>query len=72
MMIVLAWAPAATSLVLGVVFLSYGEAGPAVKILGTVVFFAALYLQFFSPLPLLGLLVQVGLALCLALWRRMN
>jgi hypothetical protein len=69
---VLAWVPVGTSLILGMMYLHLGEARPALKFLGTVVFVAALYLQFFSSHTLAGLLLQVGLALCLAMWQRVS
>jgi hypothetical protein len=68
----LAWVPVGTSLVLGVIYLAVGDASSVVKITGTVIFLVAVYLQFFSPYVLVGLLVQTGLALCLEFWRRMN
>ena len=64
--------PVFTSLILGVIYLFLGRAGPALKIGGAIVFVAALYLQFFSSHTLVGLLVQVGLALCLAFWQRVS
>ena len=64
--------PAATSLILGLMYLYLGEAGPALKVSGTVIFIAASYLQFFSSHTLAGLLLQVGLALCLAMWHRVS
>ena len=72
MMIFLAWVPAGTSLILGVVYLFVGEARPILKVLGVVVFCGAVYLQFFSRHSLLGLLLQIALALHLALWRRIS
>jgi hypothetical protein len=71
-MCLLVWVPAATSLILGVVYLFFGDAKPAFKFLGVVVFFGALYLQFFSRHSLIGLLLQIALALYLAVWRQMN
>ena len=68
----LAWVPAGTSLILGVIYLYLGEASPALKMVGTAIFIAALYLQFFSSHTLFGLLFQVGLALCLAMWHRVS
>jgi hypothetical protein len=68
----LAWVPLGTSLTLGVMYLYLGEASPALKLLGSVIFVAAAYLQFFSSHTLLGLLFQVGLALCLAMWHRVS
>lgn len=68
----LVWAPAATSLILGVVYLFLGDARSAFKILGVFVFLAAVYFQFFSRYVLVGLLLQIALALYLALWHRMG
>jgi hypothetical protein len=64
--------PATVSLVLGIVYLMMGTAGPVAKCLGAAVFLVAVYLQFFSRWPLAGLLMQIGLALCLELWRRLG
>jgi hypothetical protein len=64
--------PVTTSLIFGVMYLYLGEAGSALKIVGTVIFVAAVYLQFFSSHTLFGLLFQVGLALCLAMWHRVS
>jgi hypothetical protein len=64
--------PAAASLVLGVVYLFFGDARPAFKVVGVLVFLVAVYLQFVSAHSLLGLLLQVALALCLALWLRLR
>jgi hypothetical protein len=72
MLPLLVWLPAATSLILGFVYLYWGDAPPVVKLLGVVVFLVAVYLQFFSPYSLFGLLLQIVLALLLALWRRMS
>ena len=68
----LGWVPVITSAALGLVFLRWGEAGPALKILGVLMFAAAVYLQFFSRHALVGLLLQTALALLLAMWRRMD
>jgi hypothetical protein len=70
MLPLLALIPVGTSLILGVVFLFLGEARPGVKGLGTIVFFIAVYLQFFSTFSLPGMLLQIVLALCLAWWRQ--
>jgi hypothetical protein len=72
MLFILAWIPVATSLVLGVVYLYQGEARPAFKVLGVALFGAAVYLQFFSRHSLVGLVLQVVLAVGLALWWRMG
>ena len=68
----LAWIPVGTSLVLGVVFLVSTEGQPLPKIIGIAIFALAVYLQFFSRLTLAGLLLQIALALSLALWRRVS
>lgn len=72
MLFLLVWVPVGTSLVLGVVYLLYGDARPAFKILGAVIFFFAVYLQFFSSHSLFGMLLQITLALYLAMWLRMR
>ena len=64
--------PVVASMVLGVMYLFLGRAGPALKIVGTIVFVAAFYLQFFSSHTLVGLLFQVGLGLSLAIWQRVS
>ena len=64
--------PVATSLILGIVYVFHGDGPPAIKIVGTVAFGTALYLQFFSRHTLFGLLLQIALALALALWRKMD
>jgi hypothetical protein len=64
--------PVATSLILGIVYVFHGDGPPAIKIVGTVVFGSALYLQFFSRHSLFGLLLQIALAVSLALWRRVD
>jgi hypothetical protein len=55
-----------------VIYLALGDASSVAKMTGTAIFIVAVYLQFFSPYSLIGLLVQIGLALCLEFWRRMN
>ena len=64
--------PVATSLILGIVYVFHGDGPPVIKIVGTVVFSSALYLQFFSRHSLFGLLLQIALAVSLALWRRVD
>ena len=68
----LSFVPAATSLILGIVYVLAAEARPAVKLSAIVVFLVAVYLQFFSSHTLAGLLVQISLAVVLAIWHRMN
>lgn len=64
--------PAFASLILGIVYLMTAESGRLWKIGGTGLFLLAVYLQFFSPFGLAGLLLQVGLAFSLALWRKLT
>ena len=64
--------PVGTSLVLGIVYVFHSDGPPAIKIVGTAVFGAALYLQFFSGHALFGMLLQIALAISLALWRKMD
>ena len=64
--------PVATSLILGIVYVFYGDGPPAIKIIGTVAFGTALYLQFFSRHALFGLLLQIVLAVALALWQKVD
>ncbi len=64
--------PVVTSLILGIVYVFHGDGPPATKIVGTAVFGAALYLQFFSRHALFGLLLQIALAISLALWRKVD
>jgi len=64
--------PLGTSLVLGIVYVSSWEARPASKIIVSVIFMAAVYLQFNTRHSLSGLLLQVALALYLVMWRKLN
>ena len=64
--------PVFVTLFLGVAFLSFSEASPVFKLAGVAFFAAAVYLQFFSRFALAGMLIQVALALSLALWRKME
>ena len=64
--------PVFVTLFLGVAFLFFGSAGPAIKLAGVVCFAVAVYLQFFSRFHLAGLLIQIALAFSLALWRKMD
>jgi len=68
----LPWVPVATSLILGLVYVAAGDASPARKLAVTAVFLTAVYLQFFSRHALAGMLVQVAVALGLALWHKAN
>ena len=64
--------PVFVTLFLGVAFLFFSEASPVFKLAGVAFFAAAVYLQFFSRFALEGMLIQVALALSLALWRKME
>lgn len=70
MLPVLVLLPAVTSLALGLLYLLDAGGRPPLRILAAAVFLAAVQLQFFSPYPLAGLLLQTGLALCLAVRRK--
>lgn len=71
-MIFLSWAPVAVSLILGSIYVVTGEGGLTTKLVGTGIFITAVLLQFASAYPLAGLLLQIGLAMCLVLWRRLD
>jgi len=71
-MIFLALIPILVTIVLGPVFLFEGSANRGIKLIGVLVFALAAYLQFFSRFDLAGMLIQVVLALGLALWRRFD
>ena len=68
----LALVPLGTSLVLGIVYVMSWDTRPVSKIVVGVVFVAAVYLQFFTRHALFGLLLQVVLALYLAMWQRLK
>jgi hypothetical protein len=68
MLFLLRWVPILSSGWLGAVFVVTSEAGAGVKASVCVVFLIAAFLQFFSPYPLVGLVLQAVLALCLAVW----
>ena len=70
MLPLLVFLPVITSLILGIRYLSHGDGPPAIKIVGSVVFGTALYLQFFSRHSLAGMLLQIVLAVSLAVWRK--
>jgi len=63
--------PVVTSLILGLVYLFVGEAAAGFKVLGAILFLAGVILQFRSPYPLAGFVLQAGLALTLAVWRKL-
>ena len=67
----LGWVPALASFVLGVLYLWQGDGASITKAIGVTVFLTAVYLQFFSPYMMAGVLLQVVLALTLEFWRRM-
>ena len=62
--------PMATSLILGIVYVAAGQASLARKLSVAFVFLVGVYLQFFSRHVLAGMLLQLVLALGLAVWRR--
>ena len=62
--------PVATSLILGIVYLAAGDASLARKLCVTAGFLVAVYLQFFSRHGIFGMLLQIALALGLAVWRK--
>jgi len=64
--------PLGTSLVLGIVYVMSWDTRPASKIVVGAVFVAAVYLQFFTRHSLIGLLLQVVLALYLAMWQKLK
>ena len=66
------WAPFMASLVLGLVYLITGEGGTRWKALLCAVFVSAAYLQFRSPYPIAGLLLQCALAMTLAIWWKLE
>ena len=68
----LALLPVATSLVLGIVYVFHGDGPPAIKLVGTLAFGTALYLQFYSRHALFGMLLQITLAIALLLWRKVD
>lgn len=72
MMFILVWVPVGTSLVLGAVWLAFGESPPGRKLIGVAVFLVAVYLQFFTRFSLIGMLLQIVIALALAAWRKMD
>ncbi len=72
MILLLVYIPGLVTVVLGIPFLFLSSARPAIKLAGVLVFAAAVYLQFFGRHNLAGLLIQIGLAVSLALWRRMD
>lgn len=72
MLPLLAFLPVGTSLVLGVLYVGFGDARGSSKILVMIVFLVAVWLQFSSPYALVGMLLQIGLAVFLLLWRRLQ
>lgn len=66
------WLPAVVSFLFGLVYLFYGDARPPYKVLLAVLFCVAVYLQFFSRQVVAGLLLQVALAVYLAIWLRVS
>ena len=72
MLPLLVMVPVGTSVVFGILWLALGESPRGRKVLGVAVFLVAIYLQFFSRFALIGLLLQIVIALVLAGWRRMD
>ncbi len=64
--------PAGVALVLGVIFLLTSESRPWVKFVVAATFVAGAHLQFFSAYYLVGLLIQVVLAIGLAIWMKLS
>lgn len=63
--------PPGVSLVLGIVFLVTSDSRPLVKFIVVGLFLLGTYFQFFSGYRLVGVLIQVGLAIGLALWMKL-
>ena len=71
----LAWLPVIVSLVLTIVYLLAAERGPRAKGVVVGVFLLAALLQYRGTglaLPVIGLVLQVGLAVYLLLWLRVS
>ncbi|HKQ97632.1 MAG TPA: hypothetical protein VJV75_07150 [Candidatus Polarisedimenticolia bacterium] len=64
--------PTSAAFVLGLVYFVTGEGGPRMKGLIVVVFLVAAYLQFMTQYSLVGMLLQVTLALALAIWWKLE
>ena len=62
--------PPALSLVLTVIFLFTSDSRPLVKLVVAAVYLGGLYLQFASPYRLVGLIVQIILAIGLLRWMK--
>lgn len=70
-MALLGYVPVLASLVLGILYLWWGDGRAVTKAAGAAVFLVAAYLQFFSPYMVAGVLLQIALALTLEFWRRL-
>lgn len=68
----LAWIPLGATLVVGTLFLADDDAKLSLKIAGIAVFGVAIFFQFFSSYGLMGLYLQIGLAICLEFWRQLR
>jgi hypothetical protein len=71
----IAWLPSLVSLVLTIVFVLTADTGPRAKGAVVAVFLAALLLQYRGPglaVPVVGLVLQVVLAVSLLLWLRVS
>ncbi len=71
-MIFLFLIPIFASAITGAVFVVLSPARPGWKWAAVAVFTLAAYLQFYSRHVLAGLLLQIGLALALLVWRRFD
>jgi len=72
---VLSWLPSLVSLVLVIVYLLTADRGPRAKGVVAVLFLAAVLLQYRGPglvVPVIGLVLQVGLAIYLLLWLKVS
>lgn len=68
----LQWIPIGAAFALGLAYTFTGEGGRGRKILIWVVFGAAAWLQFATRFALFGLLLQAALAMCLAIWWKLE
>ena len=69
------WLPSVVSLVLSIVYLATAETGPRAKGTVAALFLLGAVLQFRGSglvLPVIGLVLQVGLAVYLLLWLRLS
>ena len=64
--------PVLVSLVLGIGYVAFGESRPAAKVAVIAIFGIAAALQFLTRHALAGMLLQIALALFLAVWRKLS